>query len=45
VPPSADGTGEFAFGPPIKTLSIDSRQDRSHRLLTYEFETVQLVQL
>jgi len=42
VPPSADGTGSFAFGPPITSLSI-SRQSGSRRTLEYEFESVPLI--
>ena len=42
VPPSADGTGDFAFGPPIESISIESRQ-KGKRELTYEFESVPLV--
>jgi hypothetical protein len=43
VPPEADGTGAFAFGAPIATLAIDSRQSPGARTLTYEFESVPLV--
>ncbi len=44
VPPGADGTGSFAFGPPISSLSIQSGLVRhGHRTLTYEFESVPLV--
>jgi hypothetical protein len=42
VPAGADGTGDFAFGPPIDELSIRSRSG-GDRLLTYEFESVPLV--
>jgi hypothetical protein len=42
VPPVADGTGDFAFGPPIESISIESRQ-KGKRLLTYEFQSVPLV--
>jgi hypothetical protein len=42
VPPAADGTGEFAFGPPIDSISVEGRQ-KGKRLLTYEFESVPLL--
>jgi hypothetical protein len=42
VPPEADGTGLFAFGPPIEGISIASRSG-GHRTLTYEFVSVPLV--
>ena len=44
VPPSADGTGPFAFGPPIESISIQPRPGHEHRTLTYEFESVPLEQ-
>lgn len=44
VPPVTDGTGAFAFGPPIKSLSIQSGLGRAgDRSLTYEFESVPLL--
>jgi hypothetical protein len=43
VPAGADGTGSFAFGPPIETISIQSGSG-GHRQLTYEFESVPLLQ-
>jgi hypothetical protein len=43
VPPAADGTGAFSFGPPIATLSIASNQRGGQRTLTYEFESVPLI--
>lgn len=44
VPSSADGTGAFAFGPPIASLSIQSGLARhGRRTLTYKFESVPLV--
>jgi hypothetical protein len=42
VPPVADGSGDFAFGPPIESLSVESSQN-GKRLLTYEFESVPLL--
>jgi hypothetical protein len=42
VPPAADGTGEFAFGQPIDSISIAGRQ-KGKRILTYEFESVPLI--
>jgi hypothetical protein len=42
VPPEADGTGMFAFGPPIESISIQSRPARG-RMLTFDFESVPLV--
>jgi hypothetical protein len=42
VPPEADGTGLFAFGPPIESLSLASREP-GRRTLTYEFESVPLL--
>ena len=43
VPPEADGTGSFAFGAPIDSISIKSRPG-GHRMLTYEFESVPLIE-
>jgi hypothetical protein len=43
VPPGADGTGVNAFGPPITSLSIASRDPGPRRTLTYEFLSVPLV--
>ena len=43
VPPSADGTGPFAFGPRIASLSIESDQGSGNRQLSYEFESVPLL--
>ena len=44
VPPSIDGTGPFAFGPPIPSLSIQVGLDGhgTGRTLTYEFQSVPL---
>ena len=44
VPPSADGTPPFAFGAPIRTISVSAGLTRrgSHAMLTYEFQSVQL---
>jgi len=42
VPTSADGTGLFAFGPPITSLSI-ARPGGGGRTLTYEFQSVSIV--
>jgi hypothetical protein len=45
VPPSVDGTGNFAFGPPIRTLAITEGLSRKigSTTLTYEFMSVPLV--
>jgi len=43
VPPAADGSGRFAFGPPIESLSVESRSGDHDRSLTYEFESVPLL--
>jgi hypothetical protein len=44
VPPAADGTGRFAFGPPIRTISITRDLDDrgSTAPLTFEFLSVPL---
>jgi hypothetical protein len=44
VPPAADGTGNFAFGPPIRTMAIMAGLDgrESSAMLTYEFLSVPL---
>jgi hypothetical protein len=42
VPPAADGTGNFAFGPPIRSMAIMAGLDgrESSATLTYEFLSV-----
>jgi len=42
VPPSADGTGHFAFGPPIKTMTVTQGEGGhgSKEPLTFTFESV-----
>ncbi len=42
VPPSADGTGHFAFGPPIKTMTVTQGEGGhgSKGPLTFTFESV-----
>ena len=44
VPPAADGTGNFAFGAPIRTISVSAGIGgrESHAMLTYEFQSVPL---
>ena len=42
VPSGTDGTGPFAFGPPIGSLSVASQHIDRARMLTYEFESVPL---
>jgi hypothetical protein len=44
VPPAADGTGTFAFGPPFPTIAIQTglREPGGHNL-TYEFFSVPLL--
>jgi hypothetical protein len=44
VPPAADGTGPFAFGPPIRTIAIAAGQNGrgSGATLTYQFLSVPL---
>jgi hypothetical protein len=44
VPHAADGTGNFAFGPPIRTMAIAAGQDgrESSAMLTYQFASVPL---
>jgi hypothetical protein len=44
VPPQADGTAPFAFGPPIRRISISAGIDgrESHDMLTFEFQSVRL---
>jgi len=44
VPPSADGTGRFAFGPPIRTMTVTQGLggEGSHEPLTFTFESVPL---
>ena len=45
VPAAADGTGTFAFGGPIRTMSVKEGQTGrdSHAILTYEFLSVPLI--
>jgi hypothetical protein len=43
VPAAADGTGPFAFGSPIPTISV-SIVGTSNAALTYEFQTVRLTE-
>jgi hypothetical protein len=42
VPPSADGTGHFAFGPPIRTMTVTQGESGhgSQAPLTFTFESV-----
>ena len=42
VPPSADGTGRFAFGSPIRTLTVTQGDNGkgSREPLTFTFESV-----
>jgi hypothetical protein len=44
VPPSADGTGHFAFGPPIKSMTVTQGEGGhgSKAPLTFTFESVPL---
>jgi len=42
VPQSVDGTGPFAFGPPITSLSI-AGPGGAGRALTYEFQSVPII--
>ena len=44
VPPAADGTGNFAFGAPIRTISVSAGIGgrESLAMLTYEFQSVPL---
>ena len=44
VPPSADGTGVFSFGAPIRTITVELGQDGhgSDAPLTFEFLSVPL---
>jgi hypothetical protein len=46
VPPSADGTGPFAFGDPIRTIAITQGLEggRSEGTVTYEFLSVPLIE-